>query len=208
MEKEEEGKLEAILNAAQRMFGQYGLTKTTMTEIATEVGMGKASLYYYFPTKESLYEAVLVKEQGHFIQEIQKSIKPAASAVSILRLYTKKRMMLFQNCVNLSKVSFENLISAVPCVKRLVVDFGNKEVEVIQTVVELGIENGEFEKIDAKEHAQFLVEIMTGLRIAAKKKRENMVFEKDDYIALAKNMTMAVEMFISSIEAKAEKLTH
>ena len=50
MEKEEEGKLEAILNAAQRMFGQYGLTKTTMTDIAKEVGMGKASLYYYFPT--------------------------------------------------------------------------------------------------------------------------------------------------------------
>ena len=46
-EKEEDGKVEAILNAAQRMFGQYGLTKTTMTEIATEVGMGKASLYYY-----------------------------------------------------------------------------------------------------------------------------------------------------------------
>lgn len=203
MEKEEEGKLEAILNAAQRMFGQYGLTKTTMTEIATEVGMGKASLYYYFPTKESLYEAVLVKEQGHFIQEIQKSIKPSASAISILRLYSKKRMMLFQNCVNLSKVSFENLVSAVPCVKRLVVDFGNKEVDVIQTVVELGIENGEFEKVDAKEHAQFLVEIMTGLRIAAKKKRENMVFEKDDYAALGKNMSMAIEMFISSIATRA-----
>lgn len=205
MEKEEEGKLEAILNAAQRMFGQYGLTKTTMTEIATEVGMGKASLYYYFPTKESLYEAVLVKEQGHFIQEIQKNIKPAASAISILRLYSKRRMMLFQNCVNLSKVSFENLVSAVPCVKRLIVDFGNKEVDVIQTVIELGIENGEFEKVDAKEHAQFLVEIMTGLRIAAKKKRENMVFEKDDYMALGKNMTMAIEMFIGSLSAKTQQ---
>jgi TetR/AcrR family transcriptional regulator len=35
-----------ILEAAQRQFARYGLSKVTMDEIAEEVGMGKASLYY------------------------------------------------------------------------------------------------------------------------------------------------------------------
>lgn len=199
--EKEDGKVEAILNAAQRKFGQFGLTKTTMTEIATEVGMGKASLYYYFPTKEKLYEAVVVKEQGHFIQEIQKSIKPSASAVSILRLYTKKRMMLFETCVNLSKISSDALVKTVPCIMRLVEDFGKKEVEVMQNILELGISNGEFAKVDAKEQAEFLVDVMMGLRVAAKKKKENMLLEKEDYLILSKNSSMAMEMFLKSIQA-------
>ncbi len=40
-----------ILESAQRQFAHYGFSKVTMDEIAQEVGMGKASLYYYFPDK-------------------------------------------------------------------------------------------------------------------------------------------------------------
>ena len=42
-----------ILDAARKRFAYYGFSKVTMDEIAADIGMGKASLYYYFPTKES-----------------------------------------------------------------------------------------------------------------------------------------------------------
>ncbi|HEY4784669.1 MAG TPA: helix-turn-helix domain-containing protein, partial [Bacteroidales bacterium] len=50
-------KLEVILKAAQKRFGLYGLEKTTMKEIASDMGMSKAALYYYFPDKEGLFKA-------------------------------------------------------------------------------------------------------------------------------------------------------
>ena len=38
-----------ILEAARSRFAHYGYSKVTMEEIALDVEMGKASLYYYFP---------------------------------------------------------------------------------------------------------------------------------------------------------------
>ena len=63
---ENEDKRNNILEIAQKRFGMYGLAKTTMQEIANDLGMSKGSLYYYFPDKERLYAAVLEKEQNVF----------------------------------------------------------------------------------------------------------------------------------------------
>lgn len=39
---------EKILTGADMLFQKYGLTKTTMEDIAREAGKGKSTLYYYF----------------------------------------------------------------------------------------------------------------------------------------------------------------
>lgn len=44
-----------IIEAALKRFAHYGLSKTTMTEIAKDISFSKALLYYYFPDKLSLY---------------------------------------------------------------------------------------------------------------------------------------------------------
>lgn len=197
-EKEEASKLEAILNAAQKKFAQFGLAKTTMNDIANEMGMGKASIYYYFPNKEALYEAVIMKEQEHFLQEISKSIKPSANATNILRTYSKKRAALFESCFNLSKISADAMHNAAPCIKRLFEEFNKKESELVASILELGSQNGEFKPLDIAEKADLLVTLMLGLRMVAKKKRE--VLEKEDYATLNKQMTQTIEMFITSIQ--------
>ena len=49
-EKLTRDKEEVILRSAQRRFASFGYSKVTMDEIAEDIGMAKASLYYYFPT--------------------------------------------------------------------------------------------------------------------------------------------------------------
>jgi len=198
-EKEEASKLEAILNAAQKKFGQFGLNKTTMSDIASEMGMGKASIYYYFPNKEALYEAVIVKEQEHFLQEFSKSIKPSTNATNLLKTYSKKRVALFESCFNLSKISGDALVSTVPCIKRLVEDFAKKETSLLASVLDLGVQNGEFQTVDVQEKADLLVALTSGLRLLAKKRRA--LLEKEDYAVLNKYMTQTFDMFIKSIQS-------
>ena len=41
-----------ILKAAWNCFVHYGFEKTTMDDIASSIGMKKASLYYYFEIKK------------------------------------------------------------------------------------------------------------------------------------------------------------
>ena len=45
----------SILNGALKVFKSYGIEKTTMDEIAAESGFGKATLYYYFSSKDEVF---------------------------------------------------------------------------------------------------------------------------------------------------------
>jgi len=49
----------AILVAAEEVFAEYGYGGATTGRIAERAGIPKASLHYYFPTKEALYRRVV-----------------------------------------------------------------------------------------------------------------------------------------------------
>jgi AcrR family transcriptional regulator len=53
---------EKIILAAARCFRRWGVDRTRMEDIAAEVGLHRPRLYRYFPTKESLIGAVIVRE--------------------------------------------------------------------------------------------------------------------------------------------------
>jgi len=50
-----------IVHTASQVFSRFGFKKATMEDIANAVGMGKSSIYYYFKSKEEIFEAVVKK---------------------------------------------------------------------------------------------------------------------------------------------------
>jgi AcrR family transcriptional regulator len=50
---------ESILDGALKVFKVHGIEKTTMDEIAVESGFGKATLYYYFASKDEVFIAIM-----------------------------------------------------------------------------------------------------------------------------------------------------
>src|ERR1700761_7820889 len=61
-------KRERILEASYQRFLHYGYSKTTMNEIAGDLSMSKALLYYYFPDKSRLYIDVMRKIADEYLQ--------------------------------------------------------------------------------------------------------------------------------------------
>src|SRR3978361_477427 len=61
-------KKEKILEASHQRFLHYGYSKTTMNEIAGDLSMSKALLYYYFPDKSELYIAVMRKLANDYLK--------------------------------------------------------------------------------------------------------------------------------------------
>jgi AcrR family transcriptional regulator len=62
--EEKELRRKAILAAAAQLFSICGYQDLRMADLARRLGMGKGTLYLYFPTKESLFLAVLRVEMG------------------------------------------------------------------------------------------------------------------------------------------------
>ena len=61
-----------ILDAAEEEFAKNGLGAARTEAIAAQTGVTKAMIYYYFDSKERLYEAVLERAFAERIKTIQK----------------------------------------------------------------------------------------------------------------------------------------
>lgn len=73
-----------ILKASRRLFALRGYDNTMMHDIAKSANVSKATVYNYFPNKESL----LVGTFNGLIQETQDAVLDKADASATERLYT------------------------------------------------------------------------------------------------------------------------
>ena len=60
-----------IIKAAVKRFSKHGLGKTTLDEIARDLRIGKATIYHYFISKESLFYSSIEWESEQFIEEVR-----------------------------------------------------------------------------------------------------------------------------------------
>ncbi|MBN2468760.1 MAG: TetR/AcrR family transcriptional regulator [Deltaproteobacteria bacterium] len=64
--KRPKGKRTQIITASVQVFAQKGFSSATMKEIAVQAGIGKGTIYEYFPSKEELFFAVFEWYVGEF----------------------------------------------------------------------------------------------------------------------------------------------
>jgi AcrR family transcriptional regulator len=71
------GTREAIQEAGLRLFHQYGYAATSIRDIAKAANIGVASLFYHFPSKLSLLEAVIHAAMDGLIEATDQAYREA-----------------------------------------------------------------------------------------------------------------------------------
>ncbi len=165
-------KQSAILKAAQRRFAQYGHSKVTMDEIAADVGMGKASLYYYYPTKEELFRAVVEHEQTEFLSLMEPILSQATTSGAKLGTYIERRMDYFRNFVNLSSLGMSVFYHPDAAIGDLFRSLTTHDYRMIESILNEGVQRGEFVHIDVNATASLVVHLLQGLRLRLLKKTD------------------------------------
>jgi TetR/AcrR family transcriptional regulator len=61
----------ALLDAAETLFAERGFDGTRLEDVASRVGIRRASIVYYFKDKQALYEAVLDEVLGGLLSVIE-----------------------------------------------------------------------------------------------------------------------------------------
>jgi AcrR family transcriptional regulator len=197
-------KLQQILEAARKRFAHFGLAKTTMTEIASDIGMSKASLYYYFPDKEHLFTAVIGREMDSFIERMSAVVDAPGKASDKLKLYMTERLLSFQQLINLGKFSTSNFDSLKPAFSSLQDDFFKRENNLVERLLELGVKNKEFEIKDIPATSDMFVAVTRGLRAMIIKQRDSYFLNEEDYATLARHKQTFIDVFLKGI-SKANK---
>ena len=65
---------EAILDATAALVAEHGLTGVTMSQIARDTGIGRATLYKYFPDVESILHAWHQRQIDGHLKDLLKFI--------------------------------------------------------------------------------------------------------------------------------------
>jgi TetR/AcrR family transcriptional regulator len=82
-----------VLDAAVDEFIEHGFSGARVDRIALRAGINKAMIYYYFSSKEKLYQAVIDEHVNRLGAEVQMRIEEAAdleeSLLGISRIYMK-----------------------------------------------------------------------------------------------------------------------
>lgn len=193
-------KTKLIIEAAQKRFGVYGLMKTTMREIATDLNMSKGLLYYYFPDKEHLYKAVVEKEQNEFLEILKENIDKNPDPDENLREYVNLRMSYFKSLLNLNRLSFDSSKEIKSIMSDVWIGFRNKEIEVIKKVIKKGIDKGIFNISKIDESAILFVDLLKGLRNMEINKKRIFFIDEIEYDLLSKKSNDFVEIFIKGLK--------
>jgi AcrR family transcriptional regulator len=67
-------KKEIIKAAARDLFFRFGFNKTSMEDIAHQSKLAKPSLYYYYPSKESIFNEIVIEEATLFMDKVERKI--------------------------------------------------------------------------------------------------------------------------------------
>jgi TetR/AcrR family transcriptional regulator len=194
-------KEQVILKAARERFAQYGFAKVTMDEIAADVEMGKASLYYYFPTKKDLFRAVITQEQSQFISTIENILAKDISVSQKLVEYVEERIGVFQELLNLGTLNVHSYFDKKSIYKSLFENFHAQELKLMEKLIEEGKQNGEFKKSLPEEVPQLILHILQGLRVRMLRQLKGRSNDNKYVNQLKKEMSLFIRIFIEGIKS-------
>ena len=194
-------KEQVILKAARERFAQYGFAKVTMDEIAADVEMGKASLYYYFPTKKDLFGAVITQEQSQFISTIENILAKDISVSQKLVEYIEERIGVFQELLNLGTLNVHSYFDTNSIYKSLFENFHAQELKLMESLIKEGKKKGEFKKYLSDGAPQLILHILQGLRVRILTQLKGRSNDSKYVDQLKKEMSLFIKLILEGIKA-------
>jgi AcrR family transcriptional regulator len=155
---------ETILKIAQEIFSRYGYKKTTLDDIANAVRKGKSSLYYYFKSKEDLFQAVIMKEVELLARELDKVVNRNTDPIDKLRDYMQTKITTFRNLANFYN-ALENDVTAIGFIEDVKNRYEQDEIRLIKRILIEGVRKNEFEIYDFNLAAIGITMALKGLEM-------------------------------------------
>lgn len=192
-------KRDQIIGAALKRFSHFGIAKTTMSEIADDLKLSKANLYYYFPDKFSLIEAIvyqIIEESDVTINQALETIDDTLSLLirmlDIKKEYVEKYYMLILNLQEMN-ISDEKWV-------QLSEKMFKREVETISRIFKKGIDGGELVTFDVISTSELYVAMIRGLAMFCDRAVPHALIDRNELLAILEKQKQAAAIFINGIK--------
>ena len=146
---------EKILTTAYTLFSLKGFESCSMNDIAKEANVNKASIYYHFPSKEGVYEAVIKGILEGFYQRVFAAVEKAQTPQNKLYAFIYAFGENFKNNQHMAPLMLRELASNGENLSADVKAILARNMTLLQSILDLGKGQGLF-----KEHPLFVIYLM------------------------------------------------
>jgi TetR/AcrR family transcriptional regulator len=150
----------AILAAAGRIFAKSGLAGARTDAIAAAAGVNKALLYYYFKSKESLYEAVIEDHFCEFNRQALEVLTVSGPARDILLRYVSLHFDFISARHRYASFHQQLMMAGGKLTERLVNKYFKPRSAAFLKLLERGMRDGEFRRADRFHTAMSVVSLI------------------------------------------------
>jgi AcrR family transcriptional regulator len=151
---------ENILAIAQEIFSKFGYKKTTLDDIANAVRKGKSSLYYYFNSKEDLFQEVIQKEADILREELAKVLQKDIDPAEKLRDYVMTKITTYRQLANFYN-AIENDTAAVAFIEKVKSQYDQEEIRMMKRIL---LDGARKRKFAVKDFSLVAIGITTAIR--------------------------------------------
>jgi len=162
-----------VIITAQRLFQKYGYSKTTMEDIAKAMDRGKSTIYYYFKSKDEIFEAVIIKEADDVVYAILEAIKQKTTAEDKLKAYLTTFLEVIKVKLNLYEVFRNELLNSEDIslnqknLRIPIMQYNAREIQVVKEILLLGLDSKEFTTSISDDVDLIAYTLITALRSMA-----------------------------------------
>lgn len=163
-----------IIASAGQIFSRYGFRKTTIEEIAKALKMGKSSIYYYYRSKEEIFEAVVLHEANVLRNELTTAIKAVESPVDKLKNYVFVRMKAFEKLSNYYNAIFDKNLDHFDFIEAIRARYDREELAILRLIIYLGARRQVFKVTNSEYTAMAIQTTLKGLEVPLFWKKKEM----------------------------------
>ncbi len=139
-----------ILQAAESIFRQWGITKTTMEDIARQAGKGKSTLYYYFKSKEDILDAMAETQLARIIGLAQKETASLKTAKE--RILAFIAVMFREIQATVAPLHIEHDMATIrEIIHRIAQKVDAQNEKALESILRFGVERKEFRSIAPRD---------------------------------------------------------
>ena len=193
-------KQQAIIDAAIKRFAHFGVAKTTMSEIAADLSLSKASLYYYFPDKINLYAAVFQNITDAARQPDDEQLEKEADPFKAVLFFLERRtdfIVKYHNILEHLKTFGPSKIP--PELQPVFSQLKKRELQRLMNIIEKGVRSGLFKIKDTKKTAELFFDFLEGFRTSILLNSPNFFPDKKQFQAILKKETEFAIIFFNGL---------
>jgi len=157
-----------ILKAASNSFQRWGVNKTTMEDIAREAGKGKSTLYYYYKSKDEIFEALAMHELNNMIIKAKTSVCEVSSSKEKLKKYIVTMLNEIKKTVSIYPLIKGEIKGNKEFINKIRKQIDDKEESIVMEILKQGCVTGEFHFLSTTELskvANVIVCVVRGLEL-------------------------------------------